>query len=58
MSISKLLCVLCCFCQLFRGMEMADEIGGKSFARRDQLLEIESQVQKWWEEGDVFKADS
>ncbi|KAF7132898.1 hypothetical protein RHSIM_Rhsim09G0006800 [Rhododendron simsii] len=46
------------FCQLFRGMEMADEIGGKSFARRDQLLEIESQVQKWWEEGDVFKADS
>lgn len=39
-------------------MEMDDEIGGKSFARRDQLLEIESQVQKWWEEGDVFKADS
>ncbi|KAK2970584.1 hypothetical protein RJ640_022821 [Escallonia rubra] len=31
---------------------------GKSFARRDQLLEIESQVQKLWEESDVFRADA
>ncbi|KAG5520348.1 hypothetical protein RHGRI_033052 [Rhododendron griersonianum] len=31
---------------------------GKSFARRDQLLEIEAQVQKWWEENEVFRADS
>ncbi|XAR57498.1 Leucine--tRNA ligase [Bertholletia excelsa] len=31
---------------------------GKSFARRDKLLEIEAQVQKWWEEKEVFKADS
>ncbi|KAG6401904.1 hypothetical protein SASPL_138772 [Salvia splendens] len=36
---------------------MAEETG-KSFARRDRLLEIESQVQKWWSEGDVFRADA
>lgn len=35
-----------------------DEETGKSFARRDWLLEIESQVQKWWEDGDVFRADA
>nr|GMC75352.1 leucine--tRNA ligase, cytoplasmic-like [Ipomoea batatas] len=35
---------------------MAEE-SGKSFARRDRLLEIESQVHKWWEEGDVFRAE-
>ncbi|KAL3508195.1 hypothetical protein ACH5RR_033577 [Cinchona calisaya] len=35
---------------------MAEE-SGKSFARRDKLLEIESQVQKWWAEADVFRAD-
>ncbi|KAH6804922.1 ATP binding/leucine-tRNA ligases/aminoacyl-tRNA ligase [Perilla frutescens var. frutescens] len=35
---------------------MAEETG-KSFARRDRLLEIESQVQKWWSEGDVFRAE-
>ncbi|KAL3614781.1 hypothetical protein CASFOL_040442 [Castilleja foliolosa] len=35
---------------------MAEETG-KSFARRDKLLEIESQVQKWWAEGDVFRAE-
>ncbi|XP_073120912.1 leucine--tRNA ligase, cytoplasmic-like [Henckelia pumila] len=36
---------------------MAEETG-KSFAPRDRLLEIESQVQKWWEDGDVFRADA
>ncbi|XP_042013598.1 leucine--tRNA ligase, cytoplasmic-like [Salvia splendens] len=36
---------------------MSEETG-KSFARRDRLLEIESQVQKWWSEGDVFRADA
>lgn len=30
----------------------------KSFARRDRLLEIESKVQSWWEENDVFKSES
>ncbi|XP_010264844.1 PREDICTED: leucine--tRNA ligase, cytoplasmic-like isoform X2 [Nelumbo nucifera] len=32
--------------------------GGKSFARRDRLLEIESKVRTWWEEKDVFRAES
>ncbi|XP_058097646.1 leucine--tRNA ligase, cytoplasmic-like [Magnolia sinica] len=32
--------------------------GGRSFARRDQLLEIQAEVQKRWEENDVFKAES
>ncbi|KAJ7960649.1 Leucine--tRNA ligase, cytoplasmic [Quillaja saponaria] len=36
---------------------MATE-GGKSFARRDRLREIEVKVQKWWEDKDVFRADS
>ncbi|GMQ02045.1 hypothetical protein CsSME_00048460 [Camellia sinensis var. sinensis] len=41
------------------GEEMASNAGsGKSFARRDRLLEIEAQVQKWWEEREVFRADS
>ncbi|KAL6497721.1 hypothetical protein OROHE_027046 [Orobanche hederae] len=35
---------------------MAEETG-KSFARRDKLLEIESKVQKWWSDGDVFRAE-
>ncbi|EYU39643.1 hypothetical protein MIMGU_mgv11b016468mg [Erythranthe guttata] len=35
---------------------MAEEIG-KSFARRDRLLEIESQVRKWWSDDDVFRSD-
>ncbi|KAI4315242.1 hypothetical protein L6164_028072 [Bauhinia variegata] len=35
---------------------MATE-GGKSFARRDRLREIEVKVQKWWEEDDVFRAE-
>nr|KYP67153.1 Leucyl-tRNA synthetase, cytoplasmic [Cajanus cajan] len=35
---------------------MASE-GGKSFARRDRLREIESKVQKWWEEKEVFRAE-
>ncbi|CAN6457035.1 unnamed protein product [Victoria cruziana] len=30
--------------------------GGRSFARRDMLLKIQSEVQKRWEEGDVFRA--
>lgn len=43
------------FCAL-AGKDMAEE-SGKSFARRDRLLEIESQVQKWWSEGEVFRAE-
>ncbi|XP_010251893.1 PREDICTED: leucine--tRNA ligase, cytoplasmic-like [Nelumbo nucifera] len=31
---------------------------GKSFARRDRLLEIEAKVRTWWEEKDVFRAES
>ncbi|XP_068648083.1 leucine--tRNA ligase, cytoplasmic-like isoform X1 [Aristolochia californica] len=31
--------------------------GGRSFARRDQLLKIQVEVQKRWEEQDVFKAE-
>ncbi|XP_077231857.1 ATP binding/leucine-tRNA ligases/aminoacyl-tRNA ligase [Tasmannia lanceolata] len=31
---------------------------GRSFARRDQLLKIQAEVQKRWEENDVFKAES
>ncbi|KAJ1386365.1 hypothetical protein SESBI_40876 [Sesbania bispinosa] len=37
--------------------EMASEGGGKSFARRDRLREIEVKVQKWWEEKDVFTSE-
>ncbi|KAJ4846934.1 hypothetical protein Tsubulata_010336 [Turnera subulata] len=36
---------------------MATE-GGKSFARRDTLLEIERKVRRLWEEGDVFRAEA
>ncbi|KAL5787066.1 hypothetical protein ACOSP7_004015 [Xanthoceras sorbifolium] len=32
--------------------------GGKSFARRDRLLEIESKVKTWWDENDIFRAES
>ncbi|KAM0940181.1 putative leucine--tRNA ligase [Dioscorea sansibarensis] len=32
--------------------------GGRSFARRDQLLKIQSEVQKHWEEHKVFNAES
>ncbi|KAK9265450.1 hypothetical protein L1049_012394 [Liquidambar formosana] len=46
------------FCS-FSGNEMAGVTeGGKSFARRDRLLEIEAKVQNWWEEKDVFRAES
>lgn len=31
---------------------------GKSSARRDRLLAIESEVRKWWEEEDVFRAEA
>ncbi|CAH9084270.1 unnamed protein product [Cuscuta epithymum] len=44
------------FCEIASGENMAEE-SGKSYARRDKLLEIESEVQKMWEEGDVFRAD-
>eukprot|EP00268_Persea_americana_P036135 TRINITY_DN3560_c0_g1_i1.p1 TRINITY_DN3560_c0_g1~~TRINITY_DN3560_c0_g1_i1.p1 ORF type:complete len:1141 (-),score=255.15 TRINITY_DN3560_c0_g1_i1:202-3495(-) len=38
---------------------MASSIeGGKSFARRDQLLKIQAESQRRWEESGVFKADS
>ncbi|KAK9217321.1 hypothetical protein WN943_005947 [Citrus x changshan-huyou] len=36
--------------------DMATE-SGKSFARRDRLLEIESKVHTWWEESNVFNAE-
>lgn len=32
--------------------------GGKSFARRDLLLEIEKEVRTWWEKARVFRAES
>ncbi|XP_057969814.1 leucine--tRNA ligase, cytoplasmic isoform X2 [Malania oleifera] len=32
--------------------------GAKSFARRDRLLEIEAKVRNWWDEKDVFRAES
>ncbi|KAF8015264.1 hypothetical protein BT93_H0923 [Corymbia citriodora subsp. variegata] len=32
--------------------------GGKSFARRDRLLEIEATVRTWWTEKDIFNAES
>ncbi|XP_057515975.1 leucine--tRNA ligase, cytoplasmic-like isoform X1 [Amaranthus tricolor] len=35
--------------------KMAD--GGKSFARRDRLLEIESKAQGWWKEHNVFASE-
>ncbi|CAA0820552.1 Unknown protein [Striga hermonthica] len=35
---------------------MAEE-SGRSFARRDKLLEMESKVQKLWSEGDVFHGE-
>ncbi|XP_019423387.1 PREDICTED: leucine--tRNA ligase, cytoplasmic-like isoform X2 [Lupinus angustifolius] len=36
--------------------DMASE-GGKSFARRDRLREIEAKVQVWWEESDIFRSE-
>lgn len=44
------------FCSVASNI-MAEE-SGKSFARRDKLLEIESKVQKWWAEANVFRADA
>ena len=32
--------------------------GARSFARRDQLLKIQREAQKRWEEADVFKAEA
>ncbi|XP_010692415.2 leucine--tRNA ligase, cytoplasmic isoform X1 [Beta vulgaris subsp. vulgaris] len=31
--------------------------GGKSFVRRDRLLEIESKVRTWWDQHDVFVSE-
>ena len=39
-------------------MPSITELAGKSFSRRDRLLKIEAQVQKWWEENEIFQADS
>ncbi|KAL6228149.1 hypothetical protein ACLB2K_002103 [Fragaria x ananassa] len=36
---------------------MASE-GGKSFARRDRLLEIEAKARAWWDDNHVFKAEA
>ncbi|XP_047325118.1 leucine--tRNA ligase, cytoplasmic-like [Impatiens glandulifera] len=38
------------------GQDTATDVG-KSFARRDKLLEIETKVQKWWDEKEVFRAE-
>lgn len=46
------------FCQLSSETLLKDMDSGKSFARRDKLLEIESQVRKLWEENDVFRAEA
>ncbi|KAJ8768368.1 hypothetical protein K2173_021521 [Erythroxylum novogranatense] len=32
--------------------------GGKSFARRDRLLEIEARARSWWDEKNVFRAEA
>ncbi|GLT73338.1 hypothetical protein SLA2020_452060 [Shorea laevis] len=32
--------------------------GGKSFARRDRLRQIEHDVREWWEKEDIFRAES
>ncbi|XP_052202149.1 leucine--tRNA ligase, cytoplasmic [Diospyros lotus] len=41
------------------GSEMSSNTeSGKSYSRRDRLLEIEGLVQEWWKEKDVFRADS
>ncbi|XP_061996182.1 leucine--tRNA ligase, cytoplasmic-like isoform X3 [Rosa rugosa] len=37
---------------------MAAEEGGKSFARRDRLLQIEAKARSWWEDKQVFRAQS
>ncbi|KAL9997480.1 putative leucine--tRNA ligase [Helianthus debilis subsp. tardiflorus] len=37
---------------------MADTDSGKSFKRRDQLLEMEHEVRKWWDESHVFNAEA
>lgn len=38
--------------------EIGSSDAGRSFARRDRLLEIETNVRNWWEEGDVFRSES
>ncbi|KAI3867293.1 hypothetical protein MKW98_001727 [Papaver atlanticum] len=42
------------FCQ----MANKEMDGAKSYARRDKLLEIERNVQTWWDESDVFRTAS
>ncbi|KAK8939374.1 hypothetical protein KSP40_PGU002526 [Platanthera guangdongensis] len=32
--------------------------GGRTFARRDQLLKIQSQIQKFWDEENIFETTS
>lgn len=44
-------------CRFFSLVEMASE-SGKSFARRDNLREIEAKVRALWEEYDVFRAEA
>ncbi|KAM5550873.1 leucine--tRNA ligase, cytoplasmic-like [Rosa sericea] len=46
------------FKRYFSSTEMAAEEGGKSFARRDRLLEIEAKARNWWEDKQVFRAQS
>ncbi|XP_071701876.1 leucine--tRNA ligase, cytoplasmic-like [Rutidosis leptorrhynchoides] len=37
---------------------MAETEGGRSTKRRDQLLDMEHEVRKWWDEGRVFDAEA
>ncbi|XP_061996181.1 leucine--tRNA ligase, cytoplasmic-like isoform X2 [Rosa rugosa] len=46
------------FKRYFSSTEMAAEEGGKSFARRDRLLQIEAKARSWWEDKQVFRAQS
>ncbi|GAB2293376.1 hypothetical protein Dimus_027575 [Dionaea muscipula] len=46
------------FCSIARGVMGVDAESNKSFARRDELLAIEKKVHIWWEEGNVFMAES
>lgn len=45
-------------CEFTANSKSSNMDSGKSFARRDKLLEIESQARKLWEENDVFKSDA
>nr|GFC22121.1 leucine--tRNA ligase, cytoplasmic [Tanacetum cinerariifolium] len=37
---------------------MVDKENGSSFKRRDELLEMEHEARKWWDESRVFEAEA